>query len=439
MLKVLLVTNQNSVRSMVEPLLDSFAIGFCCQLDRACVTYHLEMHAVNCILIDMTQQREAVLALTTALQPYGLPPIIALTEAEQAWEANSREQLTAAGIWEVWSRSDWEQDLNGRQLARTIRWVVQAHQAEKRAQTAQQQLEQDEQLLKQQSDVIDRQVQRIRQLNQQILEVSELKQQFLSMVSHELRTPMNAILGFSQILLRRSAMALSARQRDMVERIHDNAKRLLHSIEEILAFSKIEAGNLKLQPQCVNVHQLIRAVVQELDSEAAAKQLSIVTQTHLANPLVFVDPTQLQQVLFNLISNAIKFTARGMIHVSVANSESHRADRFVISIRDTGSGIQAKELDHIFEPFRQVDQSTTRSHNGIGLGLAVTAALVERMRGTIQVRSAIGQGSEFRVELPYRSDRETDLQPAALHSLDAPHQPLSADRQVDLQWAERSH
>ncbi|MCU0525303.1 MAG: HAMP domain-containing histidine kinase [Elainella sp. Prado103] len=419
MLRVLLVTNQNLVQAIVAPWLQSFAMGFFCQSDRACILYHLERYAINCIVVDITDSdRAELLTLMTALQPYGLPPIVGLTGVAPLEAGDgSLEQLTAAGVWEVFRlpgavkagaakagnpESDAEAS-NAEAFVRLIRWVIRTHQAEKQAKLAHQQLEQDEAQLKQQVQVIDRQMQRIQQLNLQLLEATQLKGQFLSTISHELRTPMNAILGFSQILLRRGSMLLSTHQMEMISRIHDNAKRLLHAIEEILTFCNIEAGHLKLHPRWINLDQLIRSVVQELESEAAVKQLPISIEVDLPSPLVMVDPTQLQQVLFTLISNAIKFTPHGIVQVSVTHQVAD--EQYIISIRDTGNGIQPTEIEHIFEPFRQGDQSITRIHNGIGLGLALTAALVEQMQGTIQVRSVVGQGSEFRVILPYWSQQ----------------------------------
>lgn len=300
------------------------------------------------------------------------------------------ESLRAVGVREVLYRHNLTRAL----LMQTLRYVVQLHQLEQRVRMANRRLRQTDQLLARQSQLLANQSQQIQRLTVQLAEVAQLKNQFLAMISHELRTPLNAIIGFSQLLCRNTE-AFSDRQRDMVRRITANANRLLNLVENILTFTKVEAGQLVVQSQSVDLRELLQAVIAEVEPTASQKGLALRLQ--LTQPLqVATDPTYLQQIVFNLLTNAIKFTAAGSITVSVEQA----ANQVAILIRDTGIGMQRSDLQYIFEPFRQVDQSLTRQHQGAGLGLAVTAALVNQLQGKITVNSQQGQGSEFRVELP---------------------------------------
>jgi PAS domain S-box-containing protein len=238
--------------------------------------------------------------------------------------------------------------------------------------------------------------QRIEQQNLQLIEAAKLKSQFLSTMSHELRTPMNAIIGFAQVLLRQRKAKLSDSQADMVDRILNNGKNLLALINDILDLSKIEAGHLELQLEQINLNKLIWSTISELKPLADQKHLVLKVFTELENPLIVNDSVRLRQVVINLLSNAIKFTESGSVEVRI----SERAMQLFLSIKDTGIGIAKSELEHIFEEFRQVDQTTTRKHGGTGLGLAITQSLVNMMQGKITVESKLGAGSTFCVELP---------------------------------------
>jgi signal transduction histidine kinase len=252
-------------------------------------------------------------------------------------------------------------------------------------------------ILAQQNRELELTRQRIEQQNLQLIEAARLKSQFLATMSHELRTPMNAILGFAQVLLRQRNAKLTAAQADMMERIMNNGKNLLALINDVLDLSKIEAGRLELKLEEINLTKLVLATVAELKPLAEQKQLPLQVKAELENPIVINDSIRLRQVLVNLLSNAIKFTEAGSIEVMVSKlSPTH----LLLSVKDTGIGIAEFELEHIFEEFRQVDQTTTRKHGGTGLGLAITKSLVQMMQGTITVESKVGQGSTFRVQLP---------------------------------------
>ncbi len=265
-------------------------------------------------------------------------------------------------------------------------------------------LEEREERLAVQNEILARQNrdleltrQQIERQNLQLLEAARLKSQFLATMSHELRTPMNAVIGFAQVLLRQRTSQLSAAQVDMVERILNNGKNLLALINDILDLSKIEAGRLSLQLEEFDLTRLVSTTFAELRPLADQKQLALKVDAKLNNPKVVNDSTRLRQVLVNLLSNAIKFTESGSVDVKVSEIS---AMQLAISVKDTGIGIAKSEINHIFEEFRQVDQTTTRKYPGTGLGLAITKSLVQMMKGTITVESELGEGSTFCIELP---------------------------------------
>jgi PAS domain S-box-containing protein len=232
--------------------------------------------------------------------------------------------------------------------------------------------------------------------NLQLQETSLLKSQFLAMVSHELRTPMHAILGFSQLLLRQPYQQ-SAQLQNMVERILSNARHLLSLIEDILDFSALEAGRLNLKLQQFDLVERATATIEELRSLAQQKHLFLNIKTELENRIVINDCDRVRQIIVNLLSNAIKFTDSGSILVEIKEIPENR---IVILVQDTGIGIAPKDLKHIFQEFRQVNQSFTRKQGGTGLGLSIVDKLVRLMQGSISVESKFGEGSTFRVELP---------------------------------------
>jgi signal transduction histidine kinase len=253
------------------------------------------------------------------------------------------------------------------------------------------------QILGEKNRELERQRQQIQLQNIKLREAAQLKSQFIATMSHELRTPMNAVIGFSQLLLRQQQ--LNPRHFDMVERILNNGKHLLALINDILDFSKIEAGYLELHLQPIHLAHLVTTTVNELRSLADQKQLSLSLDLDLADSYVVNDPTRLRQILVNLLSNAIKFTQAGSVRVSVQEID---ANTLALNVEDTGIGIAPEHLEHIFEEFRQVDQSLAKQFSGTGLGLAITDLLVRRMNGRISVQSELGTGSTFRVEFPRR-------------------------------------
>jgi PAS domain S-box-containing protein len=222
------------------------------------------------------------------------------------------------------------------------------------------------------------------------------KDEFLATVSHELRTPLNAILGWANLM---SAGGLDEHKiRRAIETIERNATAMAQLIEDLLDVSRIISGKLRIDVQPVDVTVVARAALESLAPAAAAKNIRV--REVLANDGVQVmgDPTRIQQVFWNLLSNAVKFTSKGgYVDIVVRRVNSH----VEVSVSDDGRGIDPQFLPHIFEPFRQADGSSTRTHGGLGLGLAITRQLVELHGGHIEARSdGKGAGATFVVHLP---------------------------------------
>ena len=286
-------------------------------------------------------------------------------------------------------------------LAKSISSAIRLHQAEQAAELANQRLRVSNELLVTKNKELERQKQQIKLQNIQLKKAYNLKSEFLATMSHELRTPMNAIMGFSQLLLRQYPDPLSQQQQNLVQRIFNNSKSLLDMINEMLDFSKIEAGKLKPFPQKFDIINLIDLTIEELRSLATQKELNLEAQIELKDKFIFQDSNFVKRILINLLSNAIKFTASGSIVVKAWDINDRQ---IAIAVSDTGVGIAADDRDKIFEAFRQADQSFTRQHSGTGLGLAITQSLVKMMQGKISLQSELGEGSTFIVEIPRKYD-----------------------------------
>ncbi|MDP3520017.1 MAG: PAS-domain containing protein [Hydrogenophaga sp.] len=230
-------------------------------------------------------------------------------------------------------------------------------------------------------------------------QASRSKSQFLANMSHEIRTPMNAVLGMLA-LLRRSA--LNARQADHAAKAEGAARSLLNLLNDILDFSKVEAGKMTLEAQPFEVETLLRDLGLVLAMNAAGKPLDVLYDIDPALPPVLVgDALRLQQVLVNLGGNAVKFTARGEVVVSLSLVAQHGGVATVeVAVRDTGIGIAPENQHKIFSGFTQAEADTTRRFGGTGLGLAISQRLVALLGGELRLESALGQGSRFHFQLP---------------------------------------
>lgn len=247
---------------------------------------------------------------------------------------------------------------------------------------------------------------------------SQAKSVFLANMSHELRTPLNAVLGLTQFLERSD---LNRSDREILSRIHEAGDSLLHIINDILDLSKIEAGEMKLNPRPFSLEEVLQRVHRLLAVQASDKGLEfILTPAPEPLPVLVGDEQRLQQILMNLVGNAIKFTEKGCVSISMTRlDQRHGSDPFVapsdsredtntagllgleIKVRDTGIGIQRQHLADLFAPFHQVENAMTRRFGGTGLGLSISRRLAELMGGGIEVDSEPGQGSEFRIHISF--------------------------------------
>ncbi len=228
-------------------------------------------------------------------------------------------------------------------------------------------------------------------------EANRLKSQFLANMSHELRTPLNSIIGFTTRVLKKSGDMLPTQQRENLDIVKSEALHLLAVINDLLDYSKIEAGKMEVHAECFDIKEVLNEVTGMMSPLWSEKGLLF--ECRLLDPdnvSVYNDRLKIKQVLINLLSNAYKYSEHGRVCLSVDFKE----DRYVFQVRDEGVGIAGENLNKIFDEFRQVDGTYTRKVGGTGLGLSITKKLVELMGGTISVESEIGKGSCFTVSLP---------------------------------------
>jgi signal transduction histidine kinase len=231
-------------------------------------------------------------------------------------------------------------------------------------------------------------------------QANQAKSYFLAHMSHELRTPMNAILGYSEMLMEDAEQVDNEDLHDDLERIHAAGSHLLALINDVLDLSKIEAGRMEVFSEDFNVSELFESVgaivvalVDKNDNQYLVNLDPALSEMH-------ADLTKIRQTLFNLISNAAKFTHDGAITLSGHRETGDAGDSAVFSVSDTGIGIMEGNLEHIFQEFSQADESTTRDHGGTGLGLSISRRFCRMMGGDLTVISTVGEGSTFTMRIP---------------------------------------
>jgi signal transduction histidine kinase len=229
-------------------------------------------------------------------------------------------------------------------------------------------------------------------------EASRLKSEFLANMSHELRTPLNAIIGFCELIHDGKVGPISELQQEYLGDVLTSARHLLDMISDVLDLAKIEAGKLAFRPEPTDVALVTREVGDALGALAATKRIRLTTEIDPALGPVEVDPARLKQVLYNYLSNALKFTPDGGCVAIRARPEG--ADAFRLEVEDTGIGIRPEDQRRLFVEFQQLDAGLAKAHPGTGLGLALTRRIVEAQSGQVGVRSAPGQGSTFFAVLP---------------------------------------
>ncbi len=229
------------------------------------------------------------------------------------------------------------------------------------------------------------------------------KSEFLANMSHELRTPMNGIIGFTELVL---TTDLKKTQREYLQNVNKSAYNLLAIINDILDFSKIEAGKLIIDDSEFKLAELIEETIDILSIKAQEKNLELICNIDPGLPSQFLgDQARIRQILVNLMGNAIKFTAKGEILVTVAEEAlSYEKDgkkfmNIAISVKDTGIGVAKEKIGEIFDSFTQADSSTTRKFGGSGLGLTISRSLAELMGGSLRAESEYGKGSVFTLRL----------------------------------------
>ena len=228
-------------------------------------------------------------------------------------------------------------------------------------------------------------------------ELIRLKEEFLASISHELRTPLNAIIGYTDML---ADQRLSADGREWLSIVRAQAEHLFEMLADLLTLSGLNTGTLAVEVSPVRVSSILAKLHPLADDLCAGKDLDVVWECPAALPTIETDPLRLEQILANLLSNALKFTPHGWVVLRVLDQTDH--ERIVFEVSDSGIGISPDELPNIFDEFRQVDGTLTRRYGGVGMGLTLVKKLTALLAGTVAVRSQVGIGSTFTVTLPLR-------------------------------------
>lgn len=237
-------------------------------------------------------------------------------------------------------------------------------------------------------------------------ELSQIKQRFLANMSHEIRTPLQSIIGFAEQLQQDES-----HQREAAQAIHSSSEHLLHIVNEVLDYSRISSGSFVMEKEPFHLIALIKEVESAIRMQADKKHLTFILDAEQASEHALLgDPFRLRQILYNLLGNAIKFTTRGFIKLSVKTSETEHYVDCKLEITDTGIGIFPEELERIFNQFEQANSNIAKHYGGTGLGLTIVKALVDAQHGTLDVSSKPGIGSTFQVGLKFEKQAEVPVE-----------------------------
>jgi signal transduction histidine kinase len=228
-------------------------------------------------------------------------------------------------------------------------------------------------------------------------QASRAKSQFLAVMSHELRTPLNAILGYEELLETEVSGPISSIQKHHLSRIRESTKHLLTLIEQILSLSRVQGGKEDVLIEEVDASTLVREVANAVEPQFERKGLALQLDLPEGAIELRTDPRKVRQILFNVLSNAAKFTERGTVRVALSSADGE----LLYTVHDTGRGIEERDREHIFEPFVQV-RGDGSMPSGTGLGLAVARELARHLGGDITLESRLGEGSAFTIRLPRR-------------------------------------
>jgi signal transduction histidine kinase len=266
--------------------------------------------------------------------------------------------------------------------------------------------------LKKANRLLDQKLGEMAETNVALYEANRLKSEFLANVSHELRTPLTSIIGFAELLREGPQVKVDARTARYAENILVSGRILLEIINDLLDLVKIEAGRVDLNLETVRVEELCATLVDFARPQADERKLRLTLEADDDLPIMITDRGKVRQILFNLLSNALKFTPEGG-HVTLRAAREN-GERVRLAVADTGPGIRPEDQTIIFDKFRQIDQSATREHHGTGLGLAIAKELTRLLGGEIGVQSRVGEGATFWIVLPVATPEPAERTPISL-------------------------